>query len=401
VRQPVSTAAYQDSGGGDLFAIDVSTNGGGTWTNELSWDENHWNPGEIVNLDLAAYAGQAAVQVRFRYLGNAWDWWAEIDDVSLNCDLPPEINVGPISLETGLEPDTVGNLQLTIENSGGQSLNWSIFEDGSASRSGMPAGLGDCSVPVDIPWLSVAPDEGITPPAGSTLIDVTFDSTGLGNGMYTGAVCIASTDPATPLVQVPVSLAVGDPVQLLCNGATVDFESGIPIFFTTAAAGNPDVKWVTTANDAFCGGTSWSGANETPGSGEAACVDADLNNPLTGPYDAQMITNSFDLSLFEGATLAFAAAYRDQNVADRFEVDVSPDGGGAWINELSWDENHWNPGEIVNIDLAAYLGLADVLVRFRYSGDAWDWWAEVDDLSLSCVYAEGISSDGFEDIIPP
>jgi hypothetical protein len=66
------------------------------------------------------------------------------------------------------------------------------------------------------------------------------------------------------------------------------------------------------------------------------------------------------------------------------------------LNELSWNENHFGPGEIVTIDLASYTGQADVQARFRYYGNGWDYWAEVDDISLTCFATEAILKDGFE-----
>ena len=62
--------------------------------------------------------------------------------------------------------------------------------------------------PVELPWLSFNPASGTTLPGDATPVDATFDSTGLGVGTYTGTVCAASNDPATPLVEIPVSMTV-------------------------------------------------------------------------------------------------------------------------------------------------------------------------------------------------
>jgi hypothetical protein len=69
-------------------------------------------------------------------------------------------------------------------------------------------GLPVCSAPVDIPWLSVNPTAGTTPPVGNTVVDVTFDSTGLMPGTYNGNLCVDSNDPDEPSVDVPVTLDV-------------------------------------------------------------------------------------------------------------------------------------------------------------------------------------------------
>src|SRR5690606_1957864 len=75
-----------------------------------------------------------------------------------------------------------------------------------------------CTAPSDLPWASVSQSAGTTAPGASSDVTVTFDSTGLAVGSYDGLLCVASDDPVTPLVEVPVSLTVtsggggGDPV---------------------------------------------------------------------------------------------------------------------------------------------------------------------------------------------
>jgi N-acetylneuraminic acid mutarotase len=65
-----------------------------------------------------------------------------------------------------------------------------------------------CDLPGDIPWISVAPDSGITPPGGSDLVDVTFDATGMAPGTYSDFLCASSNDPMNPIVVVPVEMTV-------------------------------------------------------------------------------------------------------------------------------------------------------------------------------------------------
>ncbi|KAB2966143.1 MAG: hypothetical protein F9K18_06005 [Thermoanaerobaculia bacterium] len=65
-----------------------------------------------------------------------------------------------------------------------------------------------CDTPSDLPWASVSPAAGTTPPATTDTVDVTFDATGLAVGLYEGLLCVNSNDPDTSLVEVPVSLTV-------------------------------------------------------------------------------------------------------------------------------------------------------------------------------------------------
>ncbi len=72
----------------------------------------------------------------------------------------------------------------------------------------IPTEPSACDAPSDLPWLSAAPNAGTTAPAGTTDVDVMFDSTGLIPGLYQGTLCVNSDDPVTPLVEVPVELTV-------------------------------------------------------------------------------------------------------------------------------------------------------------------------------------------------
>jgi hypothetical protein len=84
-------ANYQNFNGLDFLDVDFSTDGGTSWTNLLSWNEDHGTmrdvPGECVNLDLSAHAGAPSFMLRFRYHDpNApdWDWYAQVDELRVD-----------------------------------------------------------------------------------------------------------------------------------------------------------------------------------------------------------------------------------------------------------------------------------------------------------------------------
>lgn len=95
------TANYQNFANADFFQVGVSTDGGGSWTNLLSWNEDHGGfratPGEDVNLDIGSYAGQPSVMFRFHYFDpneGDWDLYVQVDDVVVNATVPtPEISL--------------------------------------------------------------------------------------------------------------------------------------------------------------------------------------------------------------------------------------------------------------------------------------------------------------------
>jgi uncharacterized membrane protein len=61
---------------------------------------------------------------------------------------------------------------------------------------------------VDIPWLSEEPISGTLAADEFQTVTVTFDSTGLEPGDYHARLLVASNDPATPEVTIPVTLTV-------------------------------------------------------------------------------------------------------------------------------------------------------------------------------------------------
>ncbi len=56
---------------------------------------------------------------------------------------------------------------------------------------------------------------GRRPGGASTPVDVTFDATVVGVGTYNALLCVLSNDPDEPLVEVPVTMEVVIPVELM------------------------------------------------------------------------------------------------------------------------------------------------------------------------------------------
>jgi subtilisin-like proprotein convertase family protein len=60
----------------------------------------------------------------------------------------------------------------------------------------------------DVPWVFTEPITGTTPGGSAADVIVTFDSTGLSHGVYTGSLCIDSSDLSSPRITIPVTLTV-------------------------------------------------------------------------------------------------------------------------------------------------------------------------------------------------
>ena len=66
---------------GDTADVDISTNGGSSWTNILEQTSDHRGPNQV-NIDVTGIAaGQSDVQVRWHYYNAFWAWWWQVDDV--------------------------------------------------------------------------------------------------------------------------------------------------------------------------------------------------------------------------------------------------------------------------------------------------------------------------------
>lgn len=165
--------------------------------------------------------------------------------------------------------------------------------------------------------------------------------------------------------------------DISCNGPAVSFLEGIPATWTIVDnTGGSGIVWVTTA-DSACEQT-----NLTNGRGDAACADSAAAGSGAPPYDTELLSNLFDLTNVVNAQLDLKTYYRDMTTPgnDLFRVDIWD--GSSWTNLLTRDESH--EPEDISLSLDAFVGKVDLQIRFRYSGDGWDYYAQVDDVSLSC-----------------
>jgi hypothetical protein len=97
---------YQNYGGRDYLDLDITNDGGSSWTNLLSWNEDHGgfrSPlGVPVSIDLSDYEGQEDLELRWRYYDPDsidWLWYAQVDNVTLTCrNLAPDCSAAAPSI---------------------------------------------------------------------------------------------------------------------------------------------------------------------------------------------------------------------------------------------------------------------------------------------------------------
>lgn len=153
------------------------------------------------------------------------------------------IAVSPSAMTASQAADTTTNQTLTISNTGASTLTWTIVEE-TALRTRTTEELGTAGgcTAAPIPWASVSPGSGSTGAGASTDVTVSFDSTGLATGTYTGTLCIDSNDTTTPQLRVPLTLNVG-------GGPSITIAQTVGTSSASCAA--TDVITVTTGTTVY------------------------------------------------------------------------------------------------------------------------------------------------------
>jgi hypothetical protein len=130
--------------------------------------------------------------------------------------------------------------------------------------------------------------------------------------------------------------------------------------------------------------------NFSSGNGGAAHVDTDVVPPNgSGPYDIAILSPETMIS--SGATLSYNVNYANLG-GDSFNVEISTDGGSTWASLMAYTASVGTfptfpytddvaLGVAENIDLSAYGGQM-AIIQFRYQGDGWNWFAQVDEVSV-------------------
>ncbi|QXD14069.1 S8 family serine peptidase [Rhodocaloribacter litoris] len=159
-------ANYQNFANLDFLDVDISTDGGTSWTTVLSWNEDHGGffgtPGENVTIDLSPYvsAGETFIVRWHAYNPNSgdWDWYSQIDDVAF----------------------------------------LSLYE-----------------------WFTFDPQQGEVQPGESLDLTLSFNATGLVPGVYRLDLLFSTNDPVQPTAVVPVTYTVVEGLSVATPDAEV------------------------------------------------------------------------------------------------------------------------------------------------------------------------------------
>jgi len=231
------------------------------------------------------------------------------------------------------------------------------------------------------PWVVMVEDEAIIP---WLAMGETREATGIQVGIRSDTPC-GTLIPLTVDVRSAEGQNVFD-IQLNVNSGSIvltqNFESWPPAGWTIV--GNLSNGFVWNSNIFF------GYPNFTAGSGLSATAASDIAYPM----DTELRTPIFSLSGLTNPVLSFEVTYWDwPGHDDLFAVDISMDGGAAWQSLLLWMEESHN-AESVILDLSAYAGQTNCMVRFRYATLTWDWFAQVDDVLIGeCTFCDNCFLD--------
>ena len=120
--------------------------------------------------------------------------------------------------------------------------------------------------------------------------------------------------------------------------------------------------------------------NNTGGSGDCAIADSDTCGRFS-TMDTELRTPEIDLFTASSAALEFKSDYYNFFGEDFAYVDISTDGGSFWTNLLTWNSSRRGP-DLIQIDITPYVGSLSTVIRFRYYAPGWDWWWEIDDVTI-------------------
>jgi subtilisin-like proprotein convertase family protein len=194
----------------------------------------------------------------------------------------PEIDVVPMSIESSQIISTTTMHPLTITNSSDAVLRWDITSD--------------------VTWATVDTVSGTTDAAASSNLTVTFDSTGLELGTYTGTLSINSNDSDQPTLNVPVTLTVEEPpADIDVNPTSMEAMQGSDEVTTQTLmienTGDADLDWMIEEEDTTTPALPDGNVNRlTP--------TAEVDPLLTAKYEAALL-NSGDIVMdgsFEAGT---------------------------------------------------------------------------------------------------
>ncbi|MCZ8298546.1 MAG: choice-of-anchor J domain-containing protein [Flavobacterium sp.] len=136
----------------------------------------------------------------------------------------------------------------------------------------------------------------------------------------------------------------------------------------------------------------WNVTFASPTGTQFYLANSDSQSTETGSVTRTTLTSPvFSLAGYTTAQLQFAHYIRFIS-ADRFWVQVSPDGGTTWTTIQSYLASQGGPASFSNVSLSlgAYLGMTNLRVRFNYESN-WGYCWAIDSVSINGSLAAALT----------
>ena len=274
---------------------------------------------------------------------------------------------------------------LSASNSGPACSNTSVTLNGATTAS-----TYSWTGPSSYSSTSLSPT--VTPPVAGV-----YTITGSNGTCTTTATTTVVVTPATTPTVTPASTTI-------CNGGTATLTAAVPpasgailtqdfntsispwTIDNTGTTSGTSIDWTTEPNGYTYSGTL-SYTYNSPDLSQFVYVNSDAGG-IGSTTASKLISPTFSLVGYTGATLTFQHAYQYYTSSDIAEVDISTDGGTTWTTL-----NNYGGAAGVTVgtstafasasfSLAAYLGNANCKIRFYYSSP-WGWWWALDNVAIT------------------
>lgn len=250
------------------------------------------------------------------------------------------------------------------------TIDWSGFAETINDATYGSELRADLSGPLGSGTLTLGIGTGYAPGASFTGSSGLFDGAGDPAGVWTFDFYESFDDGSDDLPDANwtnIEFSFNDFIEPPDYILFEDFEAGIPA--TWSSVDNIGTSAFTWESSSITGRT-----NETGGSGECANADSDAYNNGGGDYDTSLITETFTIPA--DGMLEFKARHRV--LGSVFQAILHADSG----DQMLIDDTIGFSGTLFSYDLSALAG-EEAYVEFRYAGDSWDWYAQVDDFGLT------------------
>ncbi len=140
--------------------------------------------------------------------------------------------------------------------------------------------------------------------------------------------------------------------------------------------------------------------NSTTSANGFVILDSD-NYGTGGAQNADLITNIFDFSSYNGINVSFEHYYNDWASDDESATfSYSIDGGATWTDYKVWEGTDTSNPEVFNADLSSEVGgQSSVKFKWTYADGSFSYYWAIDDIKITEIDVTAVNNQERSDII--